>query len=68
MTIEDTPRHVAYVANAVAATAPAVSYWSGVSLGITITAGIVSILWMGFSTWKMLSPISFERFVKWLNK
>lgn len=65
MTIEETPRHVANVA---VATAPVVSYLSGVSLVLTIIASIVSILWMGSSVWKMFFPEHFDTFVKKINR
>lgn len=65
MSYGETPKQVANVA---AATAPLASYLSGVSLAMTILASIVSIFWMGFSTWKMLSPESFDRFVVRLNR
>jgi hypothetical protein len=64
MSLQEIPKHVA---NVTVAVAPAASYFSGLSLGITIIAGIVSIVWMGGSVWKLFFPDNFDAFVKKIN-
>lgn len=65
MSLAETPKHVA---NAVVAVAPAASYLSGLSLGVTILAGLVSIVWMGASTFKLFFPEKFNAFVHRINR
>lgn len=61
MTLAEAPKQVANVA---VATAPAISYLSGLSIALTILASIVSILWMASSLFKLFFPKQFEAFVK----
>lgn len=68
MTPDSLPATTKVALNAAAITTPIASYLSGVSLVITILAGLASLIWMSLNIWEKVSPRSYQRFVKWMDR